>query len=69
VIIANINRNILLADMKYYSECLDKNDTLLLSGFYREDISNIDKAAIANGFKRDKIIDRNNWVAARYYKN
>ncbi|NNC69236.1 MAG: 50S ribosomal protein L11 methyltransferase, partial [Flavobacteriaceae bacterium] len=56
VIIANINRNILLADMNSYSECLDKNGILLLSGFYQEDIATIDKAAIANGFERDKII-------------
>jgi len=37
VIIANINRNILLNDMKTYTNSLNKNGTLLLSGFYQED--------------------------------
>ena len=39
VIIANINRNILLDDMKIYTDCLSKKGILLLSGFYSEDIS------------------------------
>ena len=38
VIIANINRNILLQDMKQYAACLNYNGILLLSGFYEEDI-------------------------------
>ena len=42
VIIANINRNILLEDMNIYANCLHENGVLLLSGFYQEDISMID---------------------------
>lgn len=38
VIIANINRNVLLQDMKQYAACLNNNGILLLSGFYEEDI-------------------------------
>ena len=38
IIIANINRNILISDMKTYTECLNKNGILLLSGFYKEDV-------------------------------
>ena len=34
VIIANINRNILLMDMKVYTDCLNEKGILLLSGFY-----------------------------------
>ncbi len=36
VIIANINRNILLADMKTYTGCLLANGVLLLSGFTKK---------------------------------
>lgn len=36
LIIANINRNILLNDMQQYVDCLNKNGILLLSGFYTE---------------------------------
>ncbi|MFT6749593.1 MAG: ribosomal protein L11 methyltransferase, partial [Flavobacterium sp.] len=38
LVIANINRNILLEDMETYSKCLDSGGILLLSGFYKEDI-------------------------------
>ena len=37
IIIANINRNILLADMDKYAAALNPGGTLLLSGFYRAD--------------------------------
>ena len=38
IIIANINRNILLKDMASYSSCLEKGGRLFLSGFYNEDL-------------------------------
>ena len=38
LIIANINRNILLNDMQTYVDCLRPGGTLLLSGFYIDDI-------------------------------
>jgi len=68
VIIANINRNILLNDMKTYTDCLRNNGTLLLSGFYQEDIPLIDAEVTKSGLKFDKKIVRNNWVALRYIK-
>lgn len=69
VIIANINRNILLKDIKTYTNCLNKNGILLLSGFYREDIPIIDGKASNYGLELDTIIERNKWVALRYHKN
>ena len=39
IIIANINRNILLADMKKYVACMKKDSELFMSGFYVQDIS------------------------------
>jgi ribosomal protein L11 methyltransferase len=68
VIIANINRNILLMDMKVYTSCLNDNGVLLLSGFYHEDIPIIDTEVSKYGLKLDKVIDRNNWVAVKYIK-
>lgn len=68
VIIANINRNILLNDMQAYMNCLNDNGTLLLSGFYQEDIPIIDAEVSKFQFKIDKIIERNNWVALKYQK-
>jgi ribosomal protein L11 methyltransferase len=66
VIIANINRNILLLDMKVYTICLQEGGILLLSGFYEQDIPVIDAEVIKYGLKLEKFIQRNNWVALKY---
>jgi ribosomal protein L11 methyltransferase len=68
LIIANINRNILLHDMSTYIDCLNPNGMLLLSGFYQEDIPIIDAEVSKYDLKIDKIIERNNWVALKYLK-
>ena len=68
VVIANINRNILLSDMKIYTDCLSENGVLLLSGFYKEDISIIESEVIKYGLVLDKMIQKNNWVALKYMK-
>jgi len=66
VIIANINRNILLQDMSVYTDSLRENGILLLSGFYTEDIEKINASAESNGLKQDKKLTRNNWVGLKY---
>ncbi|MCF6348354.1 MAG: 50S ribosomal protein L11 methyltransferase [Flavobacteriaceae bacterium] len=66
IIIANINRNILLNDIKTYVNCLNDNGILLLSGFYQEDTPVIDAETSKYNLKLDKIIERNNWVALKY---
>jgi len=67
VIIANINRNILLNDIKTYANSIRDNGVLLLSGFYEEDIPIIDAEVSKYNLKLDKIIERNNWVALKYF--
>jgi len=68
VVIANINRNILLSDMKKYTDCLSKNGVLLLSGFYKDDITIIENEVVKHGLVFDKMIQRNSWVALKYTK-
>jgi len=68
VLIANINRNILLSDMQIYTNCLEVGGVLLLSGFYKEDILIIDKEVSKFGLKLEKTIEKNNWVALKYIK-
>ena len=68
LIIANINRNILLNDIKTYANCLDKGAVLLLSGFYEEDIPIIDAEASKYGLKLHEFKKRNDWVAVKYFK-
>ncbi len=66
LIIANINRNILLADMQSYVDCLNPNGVLLLSGFYNEDIPAIDDCCTTKGLTFVKKHERNNWVSLKY---
>jgi len=66
VIIANINRNILLIDIKTYTKYLNNNGVLLLSGFYQEDIPIIDAEASKFNLKLQEVIEQNNWVALKY---
>ena len=66
VIIANINRNILLNDMQQYVDCLNKNGILFLSGFYTEDIPAISESCTSKGLTYVKQFERNNWVALKF---
>lgn len=66
LIIANINRNILLNDMQTYVDCLNPKGILLLSGFYNEDIPFIDASCVAKGLTFFKKFERNNWVSLKY---
>jgi ribosomal protein L11 methyltransferase len=66
LIIANINRNILLNDMQSYVDCLNSKGILLLSGFYEEDIPFIDSSCTEKGLTYVKKFQRNNWVSLKY---
>lgn len=66
LIIANINRNILLQDLPAYVRSLNKNGILLLSGFYTEDLDIINQKCLELELKFEKNLERNNWVAAKY---
>ena len=66
LIIANINRNILLNDMQTYVDCLNNDGILLLSGFYTEDIPFIDASCTEKGLTYVKKFERNNWVSLKY---
>lgn len=66
IIIANINRNILLADIPRYTRCLNKNGTLFLSGFYKEDIQMIESKCNEDMLKLEEIIERGQWVSLKF---
>ena len=66
LIIANINRNILLNDMQSYVDCLNAGGTILFSGFYEEDIPFIDNSCTEKGLTYIKKFQRNNWVSLKY---
>ena len=68
IIIANINRNILLNDMPAYVNVLNDNGYLIMSGFYTEDIPVIrEKAELLQlTYQSNKIKD--NWTASVFHK-
>ncbi|MFS4467188.1 50S ribosomal protein L11 methyltransferase [Maribacter sp. 2210JD10-5] len=66
IIIANINRNVLLEDLPIYAKCMNPEAILLLSGFYKEDLELISKKCTAEGLKFEKNLEKNNWVASKY---
>ena len=68
LVLANINRNILLADMESYAACLESGGELYMSGFYTEDIPIIEAEANRNGLKLTRFQEKNNWVVVHTIK-
>lgn len=68
IILANINRNILLNDIKKYVKVLNSNGLLILSGFYESDIDAIEKECNQHGLEKLSYEKNNNWVAVRFIK-
>lgn len=66
VILANINRNVLLSDIPIYARCLNPKGILILSGFYKEDLHLIDKVCKGVMLNRTNTLEKNNWIAAKY---
>lgn len=68
LILANINKKILLNDMHAYARVLKKGGEILFSGFYEEDLEEISYAAKQNGMNFVLKTCRNKWVAAKFFK-
>ena len=68
IILANINRNILLADMAKYAACLSSGGELYMSGFYEEDIHLIEAEAFNHNLQLNDFTKKNNWVAVKTTK-
>lgn len=68
VVIANINRNILLNDMKHYSARMNSEAELLMSGFYVDDIPAIQAEAERNGLHFIHHKEKNRWAVVKFKK-
>lgn len=66
VVIANINRNILLNDMQQYVHCMHPGSELYMSGFYVDDIPVIRAEAERNGLRFVHHQEKNRWVAVKF---
>lgn len=67
IIIANINRNILLQDMEVYKSSLNEGGELYLSGFYLADLPIIRETCNNLGLTFVGNKERNRWVAAKFF--
>ncbi|MDO4181836.1 MAG: 50S ribosomal protein L11 methyltransferase [Bacteroidales bacterium] len=65
VVIANINRNILLADLPRYAACMHPGSEIYMSGFYVQDIPAIRERAESLGMEFVHHREKNNWAAVK----
>ena len=66
IIIANINKNIILDNLAFLAEATMPGGVVLLSGLLVEDEAEIEAACAALGWKHQETRTRNNWIALHY---
>ncbi len=66
IIFANINKNVLLADIPEYAKRMNKNAILMLSGFYESDFYDINEVASRSNLKMIKKQTKNTWMMLKY---
>ena len=69
IVLANINRNILLADMEAYTKTLSEGGELVISGFLADDIEILTKQAKKLKFSRTDKRSCAEWQALKFTKN
>ena len=67
-VIANINRNILLADMVNYVRCMHSGSQIFISGFYTDDMDVLKEEASRNGLRYIDYAEDNRWAMMRFIK-
>lgn len=65
-ILANINKNVLLRDMKKYVESLEVNGNLILSGFFETDVNELYSKAQELGLKLEAKVVNDQWTMLHF---
>ena len=68
VVLANINRNILLNDMEAFVGKMAPHSTLLLSGFYEQDIPMLEEKAVSLGLKKQTQQHDGDWACLMFMR-
>lgn len=68
VVVANINRNVILGDIRSYAAAMRPGATLLLSGFYEADCAMVEEAAVAAGLTAAGRTVRDNWACVELHR-
>jgi ribosomal protein L11 methyltransferase len=66
IIVANINRNILLTDMPTMKGVMAENGKLIISGFYKEDVALLKERASELGLQMESMKELANWVSLSF---
>ncbi len=66
VVIANINRNVLLEQLEDYRKVLKDKGILLMSGFYKEDLDQIEKKCGEYHFNFSEFYELDGWIVVKY---
>jgi ribosomal protein L11 methyltransferase len=66
MVVANINKNIILGDIERYYNALEQGGTLLLSGFLHQDIEDIMQGATSYGLTHHTTLEEEEWVAMAF---
>jgi ribosomal protein L11 methyltransferase len=69
IVIANINRNVLVEEIPLYVDYIKNNGFLLLSGFYNEDVNDLENLCNKCGLKLKKQTSKNKWAALTFKKD
>jgi ribosomal protein L11 methyltransferase len=68
LVLANINKNILLRDMEAYARVMHTDSRIIFSGFYTHDLNDIKDKAGEYGLAYSTHSSKNDWVAAVFTK-
>lgn len=69
IVLANINKNVLLAEMDKYAKHLVPGGLLLISGFYTQDIDDLLVTAVTVGFSEITRAEKETWACVLLMKN
>lgn len=68
LILANIQKNVILQDIERYLKVLKTGGLLVLSGFYKEDLADIQAKCAELNLKQEQLKEKNNWIAVSFKK-
>lgn len=68
IILANINRNILLNDIHHYAAVLNQGGYLYMSGFYTEDIKALEAECVKYNLALEYSASKDNWAVVKFNK-
>ena len=68
LLLANINRNVITADLPAYAAAMKSGGQLIFSGFYEADVAVVEEAAKACGLRIADTTSRDGWASVRFTK-